>query len=402
MANKIKFPLFLLYFVFIFPLLLSIALNAPSSSRIVSGSLSIRNYGEIISIIFCIFYILTNNKNFYIFFLKNNLLKPFFLLSGLYLISTIWSDSKLLTFFRATEFFVIGLISLYVYNGFCNINDKFNHKGLRNYLLHITLIGILYVFSKKIAFSEILIKQNFLADNALSLLLAGSFLICFYQQIKLNEKNKMFIFLFFAFIYLSYSLTSIITILICLTYLYTSKFNNKKKYIFLFSILILMFFYFFLSEIKFINQILSYISFRPIERIESLTGRENIWKLIIIELDGKFFGSGFATDQYLLLDRMRNFEVSSISSGHNVYLESYIASKWLGILLLLYSFYFWFRKANICFQKEHSNLVEALIVFAIISGFTSSGYGGSMVSHPYILFWVTFTPLMIATNNEKK
>jgi uncharacterized membrane protein YfcA len=124
--------------------------------------------------------------------------------------------------------------------------------------------------------------------------------------------------------------------------------------------------------------------------------------LIIIELDGKFFGSGFATDQYLLLDRMRNFEVSSISSGHNVYLESYIASKWLGILLLLYSFYFWFRKANICFQKEHSNLVEALIVFAIISGFTSSGYGGSMVSHPYILFWVTFTPLMIATNNEKK
>ena len=101
------------------------------------------------------------------------------------------------------------------------------------------------------------------------------------------------------------------------------------------------------------------------------------------------------------MNSMMDNQINEVSSGHNVFLESYIAAKYLGIFLVLYSFYFWFKKAKICFQKNHAHLVEALVFFSLISGFTSSGYGGSLVSHPYILFWVTFTPLMVTYNNEK-
>ena len=159
--------------------------------------------------------------------------------------------------------------------------------------------------------------------------------------------------------------------------------------------------YFFIGDIKFINELLSYVSFRDIERIEHLTGRENIWFLTLYELDGRILGSGFATDMQILMIGFKNNQIDAVSSAHNVFLESYIAAKYLGVFFVLYSFYFWFKKAKFCFPKNHANLVEALVFFALISGITTSGYGGSLVSHPYILFWVTFTPTMVTYNNEK-
>jgi len=401
MNKNVKISLILLYFIFLFPLILTLFFGGASTSRIISGSFSIRNYGEIIGIAFGIFFVLTNIKFFSKHCFNNKYLKPFFYLSFIYIGSTIWSDFRLLTFFRATEFFIIGVLSLIVYNEFSTVDNKFNHKGLRRYLYHIVIIGILTGLVKRIAFDELVIEKNFLADNALALLFAGSFLICFYQNYFLKEKNKFVFFLFFVIVFVCNSLTAILVTIICLFYLYLSKSDNSKKYLFLISISITIIIYFYVGDIKIINELLSYVSFRDIERIEHLTGRENIWTLTLNELDGRILGSGFATDMQLLMNSMMNNQINVVSSGHNVFLESYIAAKYLGLFFLLYSYYFWFKKAKICFPKNHANLVEALIFFALISGITSSGYGGSLVSHPYILFWVTFTPLMVTYNNEK-
>lgn len=401
MKKNIKISLFLLYFIFLFPLFLTFILGGASSSRVVSGLLSVRNYGEIIAIGFGFFFVSTNFKFFSDHCFNNKYLKPFFYLSFLYIGSTIWSDFRLLTFFRSTEFFIVGVLSLVVYSEFSTVDNKFSHKGLRRYLYHIIIIAILSGLIKKIAFSELVIKYNFLADNASALLFSGCFLICFYQNFFLKEKNKLVLFLFFVIVFICNSLTALVTIVVCIFYLYLSRFGEKKKFLFLIIMLTTLVFYFLISDLKFINELLSYVSFRDIERIESLTGRKNVWLLTIQELDGKILGSGFATDMYILMSNMMNNQINVVSSGHNVFLESYIAAKYLGIFLVLYSFYFWFKKAKICFQKNHAHLVEALVFFSLISGFTSSGYGGSLVSHPYILFWVTFTPLMVTYNNEK-
>ena len=53
-----------------------------------------------------------------------------------------FSEFRLLTFFRATEFLIIGLLSLLVYNQLTTIDNKLSYKGLRRYLLHIAIIGI--------------------------------------------------------------------------------------------------------------------------------------------------------------------------------------------------------------------------------------------------------------------
>ncbi len=401
MEKNIKISLYLLYFIFLFPLVLSFILDGASTSRVITGSLSIRNFGELIAIGFGLFFVSTNFKFFSDHCFNNKYLKPFFYLSFLYIGSTIWSDFRLFTFFRSTEFFIVGALSLVVYSEFSTVDNKFSHKGLRRYLSHIVIITILSGLLKKIAFTELVIKYNFLGDNASALLFSGCFLICFYQNFFLKEKNKLVIFLFFVVIFICNSLTALVTTVLCIFYLYLSKFDDKKKYLFLIITLTTLVIYFFIGDLIIINELLSYVSFRDIERIESLTGRKNIWLLTIQELDGKILGSGFATDMHILINSMMNNQINVVSSGHNVFLESYIAAKYLGIFLVLYSFYFWFKKAKICFQKNHAHLVEALIFFSLISGFTTSGYGGSLVSHPYILFWVTFTPLMLVYKNEK-
>ena len=400
MNKNTRYPLIILYFIFLFPIILTFILGGTASSIIVTGSFSIRNYGEIIAIAIAIFYIITNANFFYDRCLNNKYLKPFFYLSFVYIISTIWSDFKLLTFFRSIEFFVSSVLSLLIYNEFCTIDNKFNNKGLRRFLYHIITIGILNGLFKRIAFNDLLIQQNLLADNALAIILAGSFLICFYQKFFLKDNNKMFYFLFFALIFISYSLTAFVAVAVSIFYLYLARSNSNKKYLFIISILITVIVYFFIGQISIVSELLSYVSFRDLEKIESLTGRENIWKLTIEELDGRILGSGFATDMHLLMGRFMNNQIKEVSSGHNVFLESYIAAKWLGVTLVIYSFYFWYKKAKICFSKEHANLVESLILLAVISGFTVSGYGGSLVSHPHILFWVIFTPLIVSSNNE--
>lgn len=399
MQKKNKIPLFLLYFFFLFPLILSIILKAPSSSVIVSGSLSIRNYGELFAFTLCSIYVLLNSKYIFENYFKSKFLKPFFILVLLYYSSTIWSEYKFFTLFRTSEFLVIGILSLIVYNNFSTDRKNINLTGLRKYLFNIVIIGMIYVFLSKLAFYRISLEFNILRDNVLSLLIAGSFLISFYHHFFLKNKNRLLFFLFFAFIFISNSLTSIFALILSLMFLYLCRFKNNLKYYFIILTLSLMIFHFYLGGIGILNEFLSKVSSRPIESISNLTGREIIWKLILFELKDNYFGSGFATDMFILVDKYNRKMIGTISSGHSVYLESYISAKWLGVIILLYSFYFWFKNAKNYFPDNYYNLIHSLIFFTLISNFTNPGYGGSLVSSPYMLFWVTLTPLI--TFNKK-
>ena len=149
-------------------------------------------------------------------------------------------------------------------------------------------------------------------------------------------------------------------------------------------------FIFFFIQLEVVNNILSSISSRTLDNIVHLTGRSHIWALTFNELQNYRLGSGFGTDLFILKDQYMLGVISTIASAHSIYIESYIAAKWLGLSFLFYAYYLWFTKSVILFNLNQAYLIQALILFAILAGFTTSGFGGSVVSHPYTYFWIIF------------
>ena len=126
------------------------------------------------------------------------------------------------------------------------------------------------------------------------------------------------------------------------------------------------------------------------ESILTLTGRDNIWNSVFESLREYPFGTGYASDQYLLLDEYNLGILGEVSSAHSIYLESFIAAKYLGLGALIFSFIYWFRFSEKNFNQNLSRILQTLIFYSIICGFTNSGFGGSNINNPWILFWVVY------------
>ena len=383
-----------LYGFFLIPFIVNYIIGDKSSSHIITETFSVRNYTEIFLFFVLAIYLLIKKNYIFDNFIKHEMLRPFYFISALYIVSTIWSEYKLITFFRALEFFIVSLVALIALNSQVNPDSSHSTNSdniilIKKFVIHITIMGFLSGFLHKASYSENIIGWHFGRDNLFSNILGGGFIV--YTYLYFIKKTKSLYLLIAPILFsISFSLSSLLNMIVGLTYLYLS-FNFKKlKYIFVIIILLIAIFHFFFTQIDLINTMLGLISSRSLESISNLTGREHIWTLILSELKNYKLGSGFATDLFILKEQfMFNF-IKTISSAHNIYIEAFVAAKWLGLFCVIYAYYFWFVKAPIYFNLNESNLKQALILFAVLCGFTNSGFGGSVISHPYIYFWVIF------------
>ena len=51
------------------------------------------------------------------------------------------------------------------------------------------------------------------------------------------------------------------------------------------------------------------------------------------------------------------------------------------------------------FKSKKKLIIKAITFYAFMCGFANSGFGGSYVSHPYMLFWIVLIPIHF--QNEK-
>jgi len=100
-----------LYLFFLTPFIINILLGGSSTSLVVSGGFSVRNYSEVGMLAILALFIY-NNKDYYIdTVIRSKNLRPFFMLSILYISSTLWSQYPLLTLFKSVEFLNFSLNS---------------------------------------------------------------------------------------------------------------------------------------------------------------------------------------------------------------------------------------------------------------------------------------------------
>lgn len=395
--------LFLLYSFYSFPFIFSIIIGGSSTSLITTNIFSPRNIAEISMFFILCFFIFINLKNIKKI-LQNPQLKPFIYISLVYLISTSWSQYQLFTLFRSSEFIILSLTGLLVYTRIyeylkeLKVNNSLIYQ-IETYLFHLININLIHVFLHKFAFNEVVFGYNFLRDNLLSTLVGACLIFHLFNKSVLKN-TKYIIFLLFIFLFVSFSLAPLVCFLLSLIFIFLARKENKIENLFVYFILIISLLYFFFIEIPFIDQLLAKISFREVKDIANLTGREKIWDLTLYELKNYTFGSGFATDLVLLKPQFILGNIGTISSSHNIFIESFVAAKWVGLFLVMYAYFAWFSKSKNYFKsKKETNLIKAITFYAFMCGFANSGFGGSYVSHPYMLFWIVLIPIHF--QNEK-
>ena len=396
--------LFLLYSFYSFPFIFSILRGGSSTSLITTNIFSPRNISEIFMFFILCFFVFLNLKNLKKI-LQNPQLKPFIYISFVYLVSSSWSQYKLLTLFRSSEFIILSLTGLLVYSRIyeyfraLNVNNSCTYQ-IETYLFHLVNINLIHVFLHKFAFNEVVFGYNFLRDNLLSNLVGGCLILHLFNKSVLTN-TKYIIFLLFVFLFVSFSLAPLVCFLLSFAFIFLANKDKNIENLFVYFVILISLLYFFFIEIPFIDQLLAKISFREIKDIANLTGREKIWDLTLYELKNYTFGSGFATDLVLLKPQFILGNIGTVSSSHNIFIESFVAAKWAGLFLVIYAYFLWFSKSKKYFKsKKEMNLIKALTFYAFMCGFANSGFGGSYVSHPYMLFWIFLIPIHF--QNEKK
>tara|TARA_S200000501_G_C20796828_1_gene732160 strand:- start:169 stop:1389 length:1221 start_codon:yes stop_codon:yes gene_type:complete len=393
----------LLYIFFLLPFIINYIIGDKSSSHIISGAFSVRNYSEILCFMILSLYIISKRKYLFDNLIDHDLFKPFFYVSILYLASTIWSEYRLLTLFRSLEFVIISLVAFIAFNNKVN-TENFDYDRMiiiRDYVVHLSIIGILYGFFHKASYSDNLLALHLPKGNLIANILGGGLIVFIYSYFV--EKHKSFYLIIIPiFFYISFSLSAFVNIFSSLAYIYLSFKFKKLKNFFIFFILSITASHFFLLQLDFINQLLSTISSRSISDVQNLTGRTHIWTLIFMEMKNYKIGAGFATDLFILKDQYFDNVISTLSSAHSIYVETYITAKWVGIFILIYSFYFWFKKSQIHFNVKQSYLIQGLVLYVALCGFTNSGFGGSVVSHPFTYFWIVIAGNLRIVNKKNE
>jgi exopolysaccharide production protein ExoQ len=109
-------------------------------------------------------------------------------------------------------------------------------------------------------------------------------------------------------------------------------------------------------------------------RNSSLTGRTDIWKVVLSFVENPWFGAGY--DSFWLGDRMeaiaRALKVSTLNQSHNGYLEVYLSLGWIGVALLIVLIVAGYRKIVAGFRSdpEVSTIRIAYFVVVVVYNFT--------------------------------
>ncbi len=130
---------------------------------------------------------------------------------------------------------------------------------------------------------------------------------------------------------------------------------------------------------------------RETDSIIAMTGRMGIWQSVIEMMDSyPSWGAGFAMDQSVLLPLTWLGERGIVASAHNLFLESYIAARWVTVTMILCIFIDWWWY-GFSLSRWPRAMVYGLLIIALISANQISGIGGSAVNSTYTLALLVVT-----------
>jgi len=133
-------------------------------------------------------------------------------------------------------------------------------------------------------------------------------------------------------------------------------------------------------------------------RNASLTGRTDVWKMVLQFVDSPILGAGY--ESFWMGDRIRRIAAvaPNINQAHNGYLEIYLNLGWVGILLLVWIIARGFRRVVAAAQRDQtlSLIGVGFFVVALVYNFTEGAF--KMMSP----VWITFLLSTMAVPMRKK
>jgi exopolysaccharide production protein ExoQ len=136
---------------------------------------------------------------------------------------------------------------------------------------------------------------------------------------------------------------------------------------------------------------------QAIGRNSSLTGRTDVWKLVLQFVDNPILGAGY--ESFWMGNRIRRISAiaPNINQAHNGYLEIYLNLGWIGIFLLAWIIVRGFRRVVASAQREQnlSLLRIGFFVVALVYNFTEGAF--KMMSP----VWITFLLSIMAIPARK-
>jgi exopolysaccharide production protein ExoQ len=136
---------------------------------------------------------------------------------------------------------------------------------------------------------------------------------------------------------------------------------------------------------------------QAIGRNSSLTGRTDVWKLVLQFVDNPILGAGY--ESFWMGNRIRRISAiaPNINQAHNGYLEIYLNLGWIGIFLLAWIIARGFRRVVAGAQREQnlSLLRIGFFVVALVYNFTEGAF--KMMSP----VWITFLLSIMAIPARK-
>lgn len=374
--NK-KYPAFL-FFLFVFFMQLSIR-----SFSVDDRAVDLQVIARLAINIFLVIYFVNYIKDFYLYLLEHHRrLIAFFiwLISGSIIFGSLYGLYAIVTLFSCM-FIVYVFLRKYgqvVYQWFiCSVAI-------------ITAIGIFfYYFIPEIG------RHSFWLDNYLSLSsrmqgVSGhpntlGFMICASALLILLTRQKfdLAFFSLIAFLMIGVYLTNSRTALLVLVYfgcfIVSLKYCGWFVYHLLIAILLLSIFFVF-SLYPDSGMLAAFTRTGSIEEISSLTGRSEIWQSIFaINFPKNILGYGYGNVSDFLLYDSVNIGFS-VAQAHNLWLQIYVASGFVGLLLFAWAFFGYFR------SSRNSIFVFVVLGSVVFLGLTEAIVFNAIATPAFIYF----------------
>lgn len=316
------------------------------------------------------------------FLLQN---KTLVLLAFWFLLSSFWSDEPGITIRRSVFFLIVCFIPIVL----CSIVGFRRFIKINAYILSFFIVFSIVcslIFSGAVHHGEVFDtalngawRGLFSHKNNAAIIASISGFIFLYQYFEENKKFWLFMFLLtLLFLLLTKSKTSIALFLPVVFFTWRLSKGRFIKY-----------FCSFIFALSLVTPLLFLFSFAQlnyflIENPEMFTGRSAIWQVLLEAISGNYilglgYGAVWSAGEYSAITNFglnTSSWVSSISHGHNGYLDIWLSTGIVG--LLLFTFLLFKALKNIADVYDISNnekfMCLSIIFFLVLHNFLESSF----------------------------
>jgi len=366
---------------------------------VLNEGLSIGNISEIVwTSIAALYlaYILLSGR-FRISWLSRTPYFSIFFLIAVYLLTILWSVTKIYTLYRGCELVVWASLSVYFFTRL----ESYIHKVMFLALYSITwcLLNVpvfLESLSSGIIFSSI--KENIIPVVGFSIVLFGW----------ATRLRLMFFLIGMSTFVFAGSATSVAcAITVCFIGLAFHRNVGLKLVGYFGAFLTLTFIVVYLlvpDQFPDVIEFLSYVLQKPSSELLAATGRYAIWQILWEVSQNQYFGTGFGTDRFVQLlaglgqVSERFGSDINLNSAHDAVLSAWIGAGWLGVTALLFVYATGIRYCA-KYGGRYRTSTTMILVFIVINSLTVPGLG--TYYSPYWLIWIAALSIAAAEQRAR-